>query len=172
VSLIIGIVAGLFLSSFIETPLNPAKEVTRIVTNTTTTTRVNTALALWPYALSFKQWGVGPYNWGYDININPNGSAMISYHRDKIGTTNLTINIEVLNELSFLFLKANIFHLNKSYEVKYGYYDWGFYNLTLTTHNQTKSVSWAAGESAVESTPKELHEIEDYLNKIAFKIIP
>jgi len=172
ISLIIGAIAGLSLSPFIETPLNPTKEVTSTMTNTiTSTTSITKTWALWPYSLSFRQSGVGPYGWGYDLNINPDGSATISYHREKTGNASLTISKEELDELSFLLLKANILHLNNSYAVKQGYFDWGFYDLTLTTHNQTKSVSWAAGESAVESTPKDLHEIENYLSKIANKVI-
>lgn len=175
VSLVIGVIAGLFLSPFIGLPLNPTKEVTSTVTDTTTitsTTSIAKTLALWPYSLSFRQSGVGPYGWGYDLTINPDGSATVNYHREKSGSANLTISKAELDGISFLLLKANFLHLNNSYAVKQGYFDWGFYDLTLTTYNETKSVSWAAGESAVESTPKDLHEIENYLGEIAYKVIP
>ncbi len=175
-TLVIGVIAGLLLSSLIGTPLNLANNVTRVVTTsttvTTTTTKVTTSLALWPYSLSFRQYGVGPYGWDYNLKINPDSSATISYHRDTTGNASLTLSNDDLDQLSQLILNANILHLNNSYPAKQGYYDYGFYNLTLTTHNQTKSVGWALGASAIESTPKELHEIEDYLNKIVFNAIP
>jgi hypothetical protein len=151
--LIIGIVIGLFLSSYIETPLSSTEEATS-----------------WPYSLSFRQYGVGPYGWGYNLSIDLDGSASVSYHREKTGSVSQMLTKNDLDEISLLLLEANILHLNESYGVKQGYYDWGFYNLTLTTRDQTKSVSWAAGESAVESTPKELHEIENY-NKIVDRAI-
>lgn len=168
--LIIGVVTGLAISPYIETPLNPEREVTKTITSITTLTK---ASPLFSYTLTFQVRGCGPYGWGYDFHIDQEGSASVdsgaglisfeySSFPDSPVHTNLTLRQSDFIEINSLLLSANIMSLNESYPIKPAHWDFCHYRLTIITNEGMNTVHWWDEEAAVESTPKTLFEIARY----------
>lgn len=181
VALVVGVIAGLSISSYVETPLNQAKVVTETTTDTvtvttkstvTTTAILNESLNIWPYSLSFNKYGCGPYGWGYLLGIRPNGYTFIYYHGEKGDiTANRLLSKPELDNLTSLFVNTNLFALNSSYPARDGYADFCQYSIGLHSSNVSKGVSWSTREAAGWGTPASLQKIEGYFNALADKMV-